>query len=117
MQIDQERIWTRYEDFKNVLNHCGLFLLEASDDDIDYHIFEEFDDLAPVFFQDDLQRLFIVNGLIDEEISEKCRILRDRYEAILPEHPELWNRQAIRDHEEWRIILALADEIKGLLFI
>ena len=30
-------------EFKNILKHCGCFLLSADVDDIEYHIFEEFD--------------------------------------------------------------------------
>lgn len=106
----------RYEEFKNVLKHCGCFLLNVDVDDIEYHIFEEFDIGVRTYMYDDMLDLFCENSLIDEEIEKKCRLLRKTFIDIQPNYQELWNVQSVMEHPKWKFILELSDEIKKLLY-
>ena len=48
----------RYELFEEALSHCGKFLLNLADEDIAYHIFEEFDgDCTSFLNEKNLERL------------------------------------------------------------
>ncbi len=106
----------RYAEFKNVLKHCGCFLLSVDVDDIEYHIFEEFDIGVRTYMYDDMLELFLENGFIDEEIEKRCRLLRSAFVEIQPNYHELWNVQSVIKHPKWKNILELSDEIKGLLY-
>ena len=53
----------RYIEFKHVLEHCGCFLLCSSENDIEYHIFEEFDIGVRTYLHEDMLELFLDNGL------------------------------------------------------
>lgn len=107
----------RYAEFKIVLKHCGCFLLSADVDDIEYHIFEEFDIGVRTYMYDDMLELFLDNGLIDDAIEEKCKMLRAFFVDIEPSSPELWNVSEVKQHPKWRIILELSDEIKTMLYV
>ncbi len=106
----------RYAEFKNVLQRCGCFLLSADADDIEYYIFEEFDIGVRTYMYDDMLELFLENGLIDEEIEKRCRLLRSAFVEIQPNYQELWNVQSVIKHPKWKYILELSDEIKDLLY-
>lgn len=107
----------RYMEFKKVLDQCGCFLLDSNEFDVEYHIFEEFDIGVRTYMYEDMLNLFLDNGLIDEKIEKKSKLLRDLFVDIQPNHPELWNVQAVKNHPTWRTILNLSDEIKALLYI
>ena len=58
----------RYELFEEALSHCGKFLLNLADEDIEYHIFEEFEgDCISFLNEKNLNRL-LQTGKIPLEI-------------------------------------------------
>lgn len=65
----------RYAEFKNVFKQFGCFLLNTNADDIEYPIFEEFDIGVRIYMYDDMLDLFLENGLMDENIERKCKLL------------------------------------------
>lgn len=100
----------RYELFKEALNHCGKFLLDLSDEDIAYHIFEEFDgDCTSFLNEKNLERLRLSNK-ITIEIVDMALELSSKFRAL--ENTELWNVSSIRGNERWFEILELSDRIK-----
>ena len=107
----------RYAEFKHVLEHCGCFLLESSEDDIEYHIFEEFDIGVRTYMHEDMLGLFVDNGFSDKDMEGKCEMLRTFFVDIQPNYSELWNVLAIKSHPKWRVILELSDEIKKMLYV
>lgn len=106
----------RYIEFKHVLEKCGCFLLNSCESDIEYYIFEEFDIDVRTYMYDDMLELFLDDGLIDENIKEKSKLLRSLFVDIQPNYPELWNTLSVKTHPKWRAILELSDEIKALLY-
>ena len=106
----------RYQRFVFTLNQCGKFLLDATDEDIETCIFEDFDIGVRGDICDDNLEIFIDEGWIDEEIKEKCLQLRSLFLAIQTEQSQIWNIQSVRISKVWLEILELSDEIKSLLY-
>lgn len=98
-----------YEQFVYTLEQCGTYLLEASDDEIGYRIFEEFQIGAISFLHDNsLQRLKAFD-LISDEVMIKSRQLRKEVMQIMD--GEIWNIASIRSSDVWKEILLLSDDI------
>lgn len=58
----------------------------------------------------------MLKGWIDEEIKEKCLILKSLFLDIADSHPQLWNVQAVKASEMWIKIMRLSDEIRGMIY-
>ncbi|MDR3091273.1 MAG: hypothetical protein LBU36_03605 [Clostridiales bacterium] len=99
--------------FVDTLQKCGTRLLEMSDEDVGYCIFEEFDIGSASFLHEDALLKLKEANLITEEISQKSIVLRNKFIEI--QNTEQWNIQSVRESREWREILELSDEIKNLL--
>ena len=101
----------RYRRFLYTLNQCGMFLLHSSDEEIETCIFEDFDIGIRNDVSDDNLELFLLEGWIDEEIKERCLILKSLFLDIPANYPQLWNVQSVKVSEIWIRIMELADEI------
>ena len=103
----------RYELFEEALSHCGKFLLNLADEDIEYHIFEEFDgDCTSFLNEKNLERLRL-SSKITLEIVDMALELSSKFRAL--EGTELWNVSSIRKDEKWLEIMELSDRIKAEL--
>jgi len=98
-----------YEYYTDTIQRCGMYLCNASDDDIEYEIFEEFDIGATSFLFDDVLHKLNDANLITEDIMIKSSLLRRKFFEI--QGTPLWNIEAVRTSDEWKDILLLADEI------
>ncbi|MDQ2087479.1 hypothetical protein RBH29_13690 [Herbivorax sp. ANBcel31] len=110
MGISVEKLMEFYVD---TLQKCGTNLLEMSDEDIEYNIFEEFDVGAISFLHDDTLSKLKKANLITEEISHKSSVLRSKFMFL--QNTDLWNVSSVRNNKSWDEILKLSDEIKSLL--
>ena len=79
----------RYELFKEALSHCGKFLLNLADEDIEYHILEEFDGDCTSFLNKYNLNLLRQSGKITMEIVDMALELASKFRAL--EGTELWN--------------------------
>ena len=104
-----------FEFFMETLGHCGTFLLDASMEDIEWHVFEEFDSESITFLHEDSLERLLDLGYISVEVCRLCRLLRMKFRSL--EGTSLWNVEAVRTSREWYEILSLADEIKGMVRI
>ena len=111
MEISINKLMEFYVD---TLEKCGENLLEMSDEDIKYNIFEEFDVGAISFLHDNTLSKLKEANLITEEISQKSSVLRSKF--LLLQNTDLWNVVSVRNSENWNEILKLSDEIKSLLY-
>ena len=100
----------RYELFKEALSHCGKFLLNLADEDIEYHIFEEFDGDCTSFLNEKNLNRLLQTGKIPLEIVDMAHELSDKFRAF--ENTKLWNVQSVKSSEEWLEVLELSDRIK-----
>ena len=108
--VVQNEIQRMYEFFKDTLDHCGRFLLDLSDEDIEYYIFEEFDCDAVSFLHEKNLNLIRLSGRITQEIVDMSLELSRKFRSL--EGTELWNVRAVRDSEKWLKVLELSDRIK-----
>lgn len=107
----------RYDDWKETLNHCGLYLLKKSDDEIGYHIFEEFDIGVRISCTDDMLTLLCENGFIDDKMKMESMELRKLFCEIQIQESQLWNIESLRKHPRWKKIMELADLIKSQIYV
>lgn len=113
-KILEEKKEKQYEDFVFALRHCGRFLLNASDDEID-DILDDFG-LMMWALEDGNLELYLTEGWINEDIYRKCRRLRKRYKDVRNGKPDTWNYQAVRGSELWRKVIELSEEIQSMLY-
>ena len=99
-----------YEYFTDTLRHCGLFLLALDDEEIGWHLFEEFDGDCVSFLDENTLKLLCAAGKITSETADAALLLSRKLRAL--EKADLWNPSAVRTSGRWREILALSDEIK-----
>lgn len=103
-------IYEQYAYFKDAFEHCGKFLLNASDEDIEHHIFEEFDSECCSFLNIKTLDSLIEHYLITDEIYDKAFNLSMMFRRL--ERTELWNVWAVRESPEWLAVIELSEEIK-----
>ena len=99
--------------FKDTLNHCGMYLLDLPDEEIGYHLFEEFDGDCISFLNEDLLDQLLKSGKITQEIVYMSLELSRKLRAL--ENTNVWNIQSVRNSEKWLEILKLSDLIKAKL--
>ncbi|MDE6294122.1 MAG: hypothetical protein K2L88_05835 [Clostridiales bacterium] len=105
----------KYSWFCDTIKLCGTFILDSSDDDIEYNIFEEFDgDSISVLHPKTLDALLAAQYITEEIYTLSLRLAKS-FRAL--DNTDLWNVSAVRTSKEWFSVLSLADEIHGLLDI
>lgn len=105
----------RYENFKKTIQECGSYLLTESDDTIKHNLFEEFSIDVISFLHEDTLKLFLDEGMIDDDILEKSIELRNSF-IKLEKNVELLSVEAVRTLEEWKRLLRTSDKIRELLY-
>ena len=100
----------RYELFEEALSHCGKFILNLADEDIEYHIFEEFDGDCTSFLNKYNLNLLRQSGKITMEIVDMALELSSKFRVL--ENTKLWNVQSVKSSKEWLEVLELSDYIK-----
>ena len=102
-----------FEEYIKTLNRCGVFLLDLSDKEIGYNIFEEFDIGVIAFLYYKNIDLFKKVGFIDEIIAQKSIELSSKVMDL--KKTKLWNIESFKTTNEWLEIMHLSDEIKCLI--
>jgi len=102
-----------FDFFKDTLNNCGAFLLDMSDEEIGYLLFEEFDGDCVSFLNERNLNLLRQTGKITIEIVDMALELVSKFRAL--EHTEFWNVRSVRNNQKWHEILELSDHIKSEL--
>jgi hypothetical protein len=102
-----------YDFFVDTLQSCGTHLLNTTDDEIEYEIFEQLDIGVVSFFHEDSLKWLHHSGFISSEIVEKGSEFRKKVYDI--QTRQLWNINAVRNSQEWYALLSLADEIKTMI--
>lgn len=79
-------------------------------------IFEDLDIYIRTYLCEENLRIYLDEGWIDSDIAEKSRGLLDTFCAIEKGSPELWNVEAVKNSEEWRILMELSEDIRSELY-
>lgn len=109
-RMDERKL---YEFFQNTLSHCGTFLLRLSDEEIGWHLFEEFDGDSISFLHEDTVNVLRQSGKITEETARLSLRLSGQFRAL--ENTELWNVPSVKENPKWLEILKLSDCIRNAL--
>lgn len=102
-----------FEFFQETLGHCGMFLLNENTENIEWHMFEEFDGDSITFLHEYTLDRLLEGGYISAEIYSLCQLLRQKFRSL--EGTNQWNVEAVRSAPEWCEILSLADKIKNMI--
>ncbi len=101
----------KYAYFVHALDRCGCFLLDASDEDIGYNLFEEFDGDCRAFLCEVNLGELAAAGYISHEVAHMARMLVAHF--LQMENTVLWNVRMVQSAPEWLAVLTLADRIKA----
>lgn len=102
-----------YALYKDTLSHVGTFLLTCDREEIEYHLFEEFDTDCTSFLHETNLRTLLDGGLISPEIYEASLRLAVDFRAL--EGTEWWNPEAVTTAEAWRKVMELGDTLRGMV--
>ena len=105
----------QYELFKNTLAECGTDILLESEDIIEYKLFEEFAVDAVSFLHENMLDALLNEGMIDDDIYERCRKLRKMYLSMQSDS-SLRNASGVKEDAEWKELMQLSDEIQQKLY-
>lgn len=104
-----------YELLKNTIEECGSDILLESEETIEYKLFEEFAVDAISFLHENMLDALLDEGMIDDEIYEKCKELR-RFYLSMQSNSLLLNAKEVKTSTEWRKLMQLSDEIIQKLY-
>lgn len=110
--VNQTELYALYKD---TLSHVGTFLLTCEREEIEYHLFEEFDTDCTSFLHETNLRTLLDGGLISAEIYETSLRLAAEFRAL--EGSALWNPEAVTAAEAWRKVMELGDMLRDIVGI
>lgn len=99
--------------FLETLKHSNSNVLTLSDDLMEYYLLEEFAIEAPAYLSEFTLDRLVNEGIIDEEIFEKSKKLKDVYFSM--NQMKVWDSSSIKKSSEWKEIFSLSDQICELI--
>ncbi|MCI2580088.1 hypothetical protein KC281_06945 [Listeria monocytogenes] len=102
-----------FEYYLSSLCMLGIHTINLSDEEIEYEIFEELAIDYPAALSPYTRELLVDNDIIDRELSLLSKQLQTKLFEL--DGGILWNVKALRTTPEWKEVLRLSDEIKGLI--
>ncbi|ECH6914764.1 hypothetical protein FPL49_15610, partial [Listeria monocytogenes] len=102
-----------FEYYLSSLCMLGMHTINLSDEEIEYEIFEELAIDYPAALSPYTRELLVDNDIIDRELSLLSKQLQTKLFEL--DGGILWNVKALRTTPEWKEVLRLSDEIKGLI--
>jgi len=96
------------------LERCGMHILELTNNEIEYQIFEELAMDYPGSLSKYTLTVLEESGIIDENIAHLSKDLQTKL-LILERGNLLWNVDALKKSAEWKEMFQLSDEIKELI--
>lgn len=102
-----------FEYYLSSLCMLGMHTINLSDEEIEYEIFEELAIDYPAALSPYTRELLVDNDIIDRELSILSKQLQTKLFEL--DGGILWNVKALRTTPEWKEVLRLSDEIKGLI--
>ncbi|EOA2472607.1 hypothetical protein ACL8GI_001355 [Listeria monocytogenes] len=102
-----------FEYYLSSLCMLGMHTINLSDEEIEYEIFEELAIDYPAALSPYTRELLVDNDIIDRELSLLSKQLQTKLFEL--DGGILWKVKALRTTPEWKEVLRLSDEIKGLI--
>ena len=104
----------QYEYFKETFIKFNTSLLDQSDDDIEYTIFEDIIDNVVSFLHTIVIDKLLEKKYINKEVYDLCCDFRKQFIEL--EEKTTGGATEIRKSKEWLDLMKLADEIKSKLW-
>lgn len=79
-------------------------------------VFEDLDIYIRTYLCEKNLKIYLDEGWIDRDIAEMSRGLYDTFCSLQNSSPELWNVEAVKNAEEWRILMELSEDIRAALY-
>lgn len=95
--------------YLDTIKKCGSYLLESSEDDIGYFIFEEFDIGCVTFLHNDSLSRLLKSGKINKTQYNESIFLREK--KIELERSNKWMIGLVKEDERWRELFKIADKL------
>lgn len=95
------------------MERFGRFILNLSDDQIEYQILEEYSTEFTAFLSEYTRNQLLDNGLTDDEINQLSKELQSKLLWIYG--TDMWNVESLRSELIWKEAMLLCDHIKGLI--
>ncbi|EOC6380047.1 hypothetical protein ACI6EI_001158 [Listeria monocytogenes] len=102
-----------FEYYLSSLCMLGMHTINLSDEEIEYEIFEELAIDYPAALSPYTRELLVDNDIIDRELSLLSKQLQTKLFEL--DGGILWKVKALRTTPEWKEVLRLSDEIKGMI--
>lgn len=102
-----------FELYVDALNKFGLYLLNETEQMINYYVFEEIDINIGYCSKRILDR-FLEEGMIDEEIYENSSLLLENFRR-LESRMLVRNAESVVTSPEWKKLMELSDHIKKMI--
>jgi len=99
--------------FLETLKHSNSNVLTLSDDLMEHYLLEEFAIEAPAYLSKFTLDRLANEGIIDEEIFEKSKKLKDVYFSM--NQMKVWDSFSIKKSSEWKGVFSLSDQICELI--
>lgn len=98
-----------HELFCDAATHCTSEVLLQSDDEIEHHLFEEFDVGVHSYFHDENLKKLVDAGMISKEVVLASQEIR---KAWIELESMNWTLGEVKSHPRWKRLFSLCD---GLL--
>ncbi len=102
-----------FELYVNIFDKFGIYLLNETDEMLDYYVFEATDINIGYCSRRILMR-FLEEGLIDENIFENSLLFIKKFRK-LESTMLIRNAESIRNSFEWMKLMELSDNIKNMI--
>lgn len=100
-----------YELYINTLNKISYSLLDATEEEIETDIFEDFDIGVMTFFHDDNLNILVKSGYIDADIMKLSQKLRQFMISMQNNNLE-WSMDSFRQFVVWAKLFNISNQIK-----
>lgn len=98
--------------FLETFKVCGTFLYDYNDEDLEYLLFEKFDDHIIVDLSEEALNNFVENNIITQELKNLCLELREISISVLANQNYECTASFVRNSYVWRHIFKFTDYIK-----
>ena len=100
-----------HELYLETLRRCGAYLLNETNETIEYNIFEEFDiGVVSFLHNNSLIKLFEAELITYQEMSDVQKL---RGLVLDLQNKNEWNIESFRTSENWKQVLYLTDKINS----
>lgn len=109
--MDEKKIKNLNINFIDTINRCSMNLINKSDEEIEYEIYEQIDIGMTSFLHEIALNILIENGYIDSEIKTLSMDLRKMFVEITENYEDIC-AESVRKEKGWHEILKLSDLIR-----